>query len=117
MFPAVESRGVYGPTEIMRMEHKDLRRYKQELIKLAEEFREQSGLTEASELGFDEIKRRLASVVDFIQLTLRDHIFKENNILYPAALGVIIKAEDWNELKEKCDKIGYCCFTPEVRFE
>lgn len=113
LFPAVEGRGVYGPPEIMRMEHKDLRRYKKELIGIARELSELSGLSELSELNFGEIKNRLDAAVKFILLTLRDHIFKENNILYPAALGVIIKTEDWNELKEKCDKIGYCCFTPE----
>lgn len=113
LFPAVEARGVYGPTEIMRMEHKDLRRYKQELIGVAKELSELSGLSELSELNFGEIKKRLDTTVKFILFTLRDHIFKENNILYPAALGVITKIDDWNELKEKCDKIGYCCFTPE----
>lgn len=104
LFPAVEARGVYGPTEIMRMEHKDLRRYKQELIKISSEFNAED---------FADSKKKLDTTVNFLTLTLRDHIFKENNILYPAALGVIVKTEDWNELKEKCDKIGYCCFTPE----
>jgi DUF438 domain-containing protein len=105
LFPAVEERGVYGPTEIMRMEHKDLRRYKKDLIDLAGKFGAEN---------FEETKKRLETTVKFILLTLRDHIFKENNILYPAALGVITDANDWNELKKKCDEIGYCCFTPET---
>ena len=87
------------------MEHKDLRRYKQELIKISSEFNAED---------FADSKKKLDTTVNFLTLTLRDHIFKENNILYPAALGVIVKTEDWNELKEKCDKIGYCCFTPEA---
>jgi len=105
LFPAVESRGVYGPTEIMRMEHKDLRRYKKELLDVASSF----GVDD-----FENIKKRLDAITKFILLTLQDHIFKENNILYPAALGVITDANDWNELKKKCDEIGYCCFTPET---
>ena len=43
----------------------------------------------------------------------RDHIFKENNILYPTSLEVIQDADTWQKLKDACDKIGYCCFTPE----
>jgi DUF438 domain-containing protein len=43
---------------------------------------------------------------------LRDHIFKENNVLYPAALEVIEDESVWTRLKQECDKIGYCCFKP-----
>ena len=46
-------------------------------------------------------------------MTLRDHIFKENNILYPTALEVIKENSVWKKMKDDCDKIGYCCFTPE----
>ncbi len=45
-------------------------------------------------------------------MTLRDHIFKENNILYPMAVQVILEPEKWADMKLKCDEIGYCCFTP-----
>ncbi|HLF85906.1 MAG TPA: hypothetical protein VI584_02375 [Nitrospiria bacterium] len=47
-------------------------------------------------------------------MTLRDHIFKENNILCPMALQVIPEKNSWDKMKAECDKIEYCCFTPEV---
>ena len=50
----------------------------------------------------------------FIVPTLREHIYKENNILYPAALQVIEDDRVWQKLKDECDSIGYCCFTPEA---
>ena len=40
------------------------------------------------------------------------HIFKENNILYQIALQVLSQ-EEWDEIKQLCDRLGYCCFTPE----
>ena len=46
----------------------------------------------------------------YIEL-IREHIFKEDNILYQIALQVLSKKE-WKEVKKGCDKIGYCCFTP-----
>lgn len=38
--------------------------------------------------------------------------FKEDNILYPIALQ-LLSPDEWEKVKKECDKIGYCCFTPE----
>lgn len=105
LFPELEKRGVSGPPQVMRMEHQGLRRRKHELKELAES---------ASQTDFIDFKKRLDSVAKFIILTLRDHIFKENNILYPTALQVIQENKSWDQMKIECDKIGYCCFTPAV---
>lgn len=104
LFPELEKRGVTGPPHIMRMEHQDLRRYKGDLKSLAQS---------AGDMNFAEFKRRLDAVARPLVPTLRDHIFKENNILYPTAVQVIGDAQVWERMKEECDKIGYCCFTPE----
>jgi DUF438 domain-containing protein len=104
LFPVLERRGVHGPPMIMRQEHTQLREYKQQLKQLAET---------ASQSDFGEFKQRLDKIVEFIVPTLREHIFKENNILYPTALQVIEDESIWEKLKVECDKIGYCCFTPQ----
>ena len=105
LFPEVEKRGVFGPPQVMRMEHEDLRRRKHELIEILEI---------VDKLDFNAFRKRLDATARFIVLTLRDHIFKENNILYPMALQVIPDKNSWDKMKSECDKIGYCCFTPEV---
>jgi hypothetical protein len=103
LFPNVEERGLYGPPQVMRMEHVELRARKKEL---------QAIVDQVDALDFAEFKSRLNTVAKFITLTLRDHIFKENNILYPAAVQVIPDDAQWARMKEECDRIGYCCFTP-----
>lgn len=103
LFPELEKRGVFGPPQVMRMEHKDLRRYKEELKELAET---------ADGMDFNAFKRKMSTVTKLIIPTLRDHISKENNILYPTALKVIQGDDVWSEMKLRCDEIGYCCFTP-----
>ncbi len=103
LFPALEERGVYGPTAIMKEEHIQLMEKKHELENLTDH---------VSEMDFEDFKRCLDDVIKFIIPTLRDHISKENNILYPTALEVIEDESIWIKLKEECDKIGYCCFTP-----
>jgi hypothetical protein len=105
LFPEIESRGVTGPTRIMVMEHEDLRRLKHDIQNFAKN---------GKKMNFIEFKNRLDASVKLLIMSLRDHIFKENNILYPASLDVIKDNESWAILKEECDKIGYCCFTPQV---
>lgn len=103
LFPALEERGFYGPPAVMTRDHMQFRQHKQELKHLAE----QSG-----KIDFSEFKEQLDSIVRFIVPALRDHIFKENNILYPTALAVIDNEEVWLKLKTQCDEVGYCCFGP-----
>ncbi len=103
LFPELERRGITGPPRIMRMEHEDLRAHKRLLADLAAA----AGQTDLA--TFQESLDKLASHLVF---HLRDHIFKENTILYPAARQTI-PAEAWGGMKERADSIGYCCFTPE----
>lgn len=103
LFPELERKGVYGPPVVMREEHTQLKRRKVHLKELTEK---------VGTIEFADFKRRLGPLVEYIVPTLRDHIFKENNILYPTALSVIDDEAIWRKLKAECDKIGYCCFTP-----
>lgn len=108
LFPELEKRGITGPPRIMRLEHDELRKRKKRLAELAGRILEQPSL-----LGDGHVRRELDDIVKYILFNLRDHIFKENNILYPSALDAITEQEVWLEIKRKCDEIGYCCFTPE----
>lgn len=103
LFPEVDKSGVTGPTRIMRMEHDDLWPHKEEIMNLAEN---------ASNMKFDRFKEELKMHSEYVVVTLRDHIFKENNILYPTAKDLIAEGK-WEEIKAKSDQIGYCSFTPE----
>lgn len=103
LFPELERRGITGPPRIMRLEHTDLKAKKKHLLELAQK---------AGSLDYAEFKRDLKETADYIIFNLRDHILKENTILYPAALKAIPEKEVWARLREKADAIGYCCFTP-----
>ena len=105
LFPEMEKRNVTGPTRIMRMEHEDLRAKKRKIRDLA---------LKVSEMDFAEFKKEVDSSVKYVVFNLRDHIFKENHILYPTAINIIKDNNVWDKMKEECDKIGYCPFTPGV---
>lgn len=105
LFAEMEDREITGPTRIMRMEHDDLRAKKKFLKQTAEE---------VSELDFNEFKEKVDDTAKYIIFNLRDHIFKENYILYPTAIEAIEDKETWKDMKRRCDEIGYCGFTPKV---
>ncbi|MBU3192194.1 DUF438 domain-containing protein [Clostridium bowmanii] len=105
LFTEMESRGITGPTRIMRMEHEDLKTKKNSLKVTAEE---------ASELIFNEFKEKVDESAKYIIFNMRDHIFKENYILYPTAIESIQGKDIWNDMKRRCDEIGYCGFTPKA---
>ena len=104
LFKELELNDITGPTRIMRMEHDDLRAKKRELKEL---------LNCANYIGFGDFKERLQSLTAYLVFNLRDHIFKENTILYPTAIDSINDEDKWNDMRKKCDEIGYCSFTPE----
>ena len=103
MFPRLEAAGVTGPPRIMRMEHEDLRAHKHELQEL---------ISGVGEMDFSRFKEELRRIANFLVYHLRDHIYKENYILYPTAVQMIDDDEVWDELHREADAIGYCCFTP-----
>ncbi len=103
LFPAVEAKGVTGPTRVMVREHEDLRRYKTDVRDLAQN---------VSNANFTEFKDRVSAAIKILTMMLRDHIFKENNILYPACVEMITDKKQWQKIKADCDKVGYCKFTP-----
>ena len=69
-------------------------------------------LQAAKSKAFNRFAKKISELADYITVELPKHIEKEDNILYPMALEVIPENE-WPEIKKKCDRIGYCCFTPE----
>ncbi|MFW6007314.1 MAG: DUF438 domain-containing protein [Halanaerobiales bacterium] len=103
IFPEIDEKGITGPTRIMEMEHEDMWPRKENIEKLA---------NSAGEMDFEKFKKEINQQIEYLVLNLRDHIFKENNILYPTA-DSMIEDKKWQDIKKRCDEIGYCCFTPE----
>jgi len=103
LFPELEKRGISGPSRIMRMEHDMLRPRKKRLKEISEN---------VEDIDFADFKGELNELTRFIVFNLRDHIFKENHILYPTAFEVIDDPEVWKKMLNDADQIGYCCFTP-----
>ena len=103
LFPRLERHGISEPPAIMKADHEEFRRRKQRLYQIAQDPRS---------LGFEDFRKEVLELGSYLTRELSSHIFKEDNILYQIALQ-LFSSEEWEQVKKECDKIGYCCFTPE----
>jgi DUF438 domain-containing protein len=55
-----------------------------------------------------EFKVKLNSITKYLCPTMTEHLFQEDNILYPIALEVVKDENVWKKIKAVCDDIGYC---------
>ena len=103
LFPKLAKHDIIEPAEIMKIDHSEFRKRKQALYKLSHN---------SEDFEFHEFKKNVLELGGYLVQALESHIFKEDHIIYQIALQVLSE-DDWQEVKKECDKIGYCCFTPE----
>ncbi len=103
LFPKLEKHDIVEPPKIMKMDHVEFRKRKQELYKLSHN---------PEDYEFKAFREKVIELGEYLTRELESHIFKEDNILYQIALQMLSDKE-WEDIKRECDKVGYCCFTPE----
>jgi len=94
LFPRLEERGVSGPSQVMWAIHDDIRK----VLKLS---REQVA----------EGDPRAALTLEELIVTIRDMIYKEEQILYPMSMETLTYS-DWLKVKEGEEEIGFAWISP-----
>lgn len=97
LFPVLEKHGITAPPAIMWQEHTEMKEQKKALLK---------ELSRAAEYPFSEHLKRLDAIARMLMEKFFTHSQKENNILYQTALDTIT-SEEWKDIKEECDNLGY----------
>jgi len=95
-FKLLEDDGKNLSVKIMKKEHRDMKKAKEVLKEVIDDG------------NMEIIKSLLLFEGKFLIHKMRDHIMKEDEILYPAVLD-LIQSEDWFKIREQFDSIGYCC--------
>lgn len=103
LFPYLEKHGVKQPPAIMWMEHNQIREVKKSLYKLVDEH---------GSLDFKNFTQQLEEVASSLAELLMNHFPKESSILFPTSLRILTE-EEWKEIRQQFDELGYCSFTPE----
>lgn len=102
IFPRLEAHGVTEPPQIFKEDHVEFKAKKKALNEIAMAYGNKS---------YQEFLNEISPLIEFLTKNLDDHIYKEDNILYPMSLATLDK-EEWKDVRKKFDAIGYCCFAP-----
>jgi len=96
LFPLLEAHDISGPSQVMWAIHDDIRA----LIK------------DAKEKLSGGVSSEAAGVLKELTATIRDMIYKEENILFLMSLETLSEA-DWGKVKDGEEEIGYAWIRPE----
>jgi DUF438 domain-containing protein len=100
LFAALERRGVALPPRVMRMEHRELHALE---VRLA-----------AAVVVEHPDSEEIAEAGGSLSSHLRDHIAKENEILYPMALDVLNDPHVWESMNPPLREIGPCRWSADL---
>ncbi len=104
LFPFIEKHGLTEPPAQMWIDHDKIRAIEKKLFELVD-------TATAKTTNYQKFSDELLKGAGALANMLSTHFFKENNILFPAALR-LISQEEWKDIRHEFDEIGYCCFTP-----
>ncbi|MFZ5800970.1 MAG: DUF438 domain-containing protein [Candidatus Omnitrophota bacterium] len=102
IFPRLIAHGITEPPEIFKEDHIEFKAKKKGLFEIT---------MNAQGEDFKEFVKTISPLIEFLVKNLDEHIYKEDNILYPMSLKTLERNE-WKEVRKKFDAIGYCCFAP-----
>ncbi len=88
LFPYLEKHGIVEPPAIMWREHDKIREIKKDVL-----------------MGKKERMKELEEAI-------KSHFYKENKVLFPTSIDVI-NEEEWKEIRNQFDEIGYFAFETE----
>ena len=89
LFPKLEKHDIAEPGNIMKMDHVEFRKRKQALYQIAHN---------VEDYDFEELKKRVVELAEYLTRELEGHILKEDNIIYQIALQTLT-SQEWQEVK------------------
>ena len=95
---------VYGCADLPKLifgEHKRLHKHRVEVKKYVDK---------VEDMDFEKWLKHFGDAVQTFVPATREHIYKEEHILYPEAIRLIEDPHVWDQMRDTCDDIGLCCF-------
>jgi DUF438 domain-containing protein len=105
LFAYLERTGFSGPSKVMWGVHNDIRDQWDALDELLGESYDPEVFEDAG------VGEEIEAIFDPMAQAIRDMVYKEEKILFPAALQRLSE-EEWAEVREQGEEIGYCYARP-----
>jgi len=102
LFPYLERHGFAGPSSVMWAIHDDIRAGWKALDAL---------LSDGPGAAPDAFRAQIDELFQPLGVAIREMFYKEENILYPAALERL-NAEEWGKIRAQEPEVGYCYVEP-----
>lgn len=99
IFPSLKKHGWSSLYRSAKNEHVYIKAAVNDLITLTSSFKNGK---------IKDFKNKLSAITRQLTPLMTEHLFQEDNILYPIAIEVINDEKIWAGIKEVCDEIGYC---------
>jgi hypothetical protein len=109
LFAYLERTGFAGPSKVMWGVHNEIRDRWKALDALL-------GDSYDADAFDEEMAEEIEAIFEPMAKAIRDMVYKEENILFPAALQRLSE-EEWAEIREQGDEIGYCYARPGTYWE
>jgi PAS domain S-box-containing protein len=100
VFPGVERHGLTGPPAAMWSEHQEIHTIEKTLF----------DLNSITDKGLVDNLQKIVEVSSSLADILASHFYKENNILFPAAIR-LFSEDEWDTVVQDFDDIGYCSYS------
>ncbi len=107
LFPFLEKHNITGPPMVMWGKHDEIRTFLKSCFSL---FEQKSEINADVLNGFIELM--FAPTIKLIE----DMIYKEGHILFPMCMDTINEIE-WHEITKQSDDIGYCLYSPDIKWK
>jgi hypothetical protein len=59
-------------------------------------------------MPFANFKTRLLSTVNYLAPLLREHLYHEDQAIFPLAVAMVQSEKTWDKLRQICNEIDYC---------
>ncbi|MHC5139911.1 MAG: DUF438 domain-containing protein [Planctomycetota bacterium] len=99
LFPALKEYGWESLFEHVESEHVYIQAAIDDLVKLIVVF---------DKMPFNDFRTKLMSTVHYVCPLLREHLFREDHVLFPLAVSTVNDEKLWERLRHICNEIGYC---------
>ena len=99
LFPTLKEHGWKSLFAQIESEHLHIALAVNDLVKLVTAF---------EKMPFEIFKKRLLPTVRFLCPMMRDHLDREDRVLFPLAVSMVQDNDVWNRLRTICNEIDYC---------
>lgn len=99
LFPALRQQGWQSLFDHIEHEHTYIQMSVHDLVRL---------ITAFEKMPFANFKTRLLATVRYLCPLLREHLYREDQAIFPLAVSMIRDPKVWEKLRQVCNDIGYC---------